>query len=97
MAANGTVSVSKNEVTALRSDAEQAAFEKSLHPTLLQGWAGGANVGFALTRGNSQTKNLALAFTADRKRQHDEHYPRRGSIRLQSGQTGVNDQEPEGL
>jgi putative salt-induced outer membrane protein len=32
-----------------------------------EGWAGGANVGFALTRGNSQTKNLALAFTADRK------------------------------
>src|SRR5437667_4436283 len=70
--ANGTVSVPKNEVTALRSDPEQAAYEKSLRPTLLQGWAGGANVGFALTRGNSQTKNLALAFTADRKTQHDE-------------------------
>jgi putative salt-induced outer membrane protein len=29
-------------------------------------------VGFALTRGNSQTKNLALAFTADRKTMHDQ-------------------------
>jgi putative salt-induced outer membrane protein len=38
----------------------------------LQSWAGGANVGFALTRGNSQTKNLALAFTADRKTLHDD-------------------------
>jgi len=71
-ATSGTVNVPKADVTALRNEEEQAAYEKSLHPTLLHGWAGGANVGFALTRGNSQTKNLALAFTADRKTQHDE-------------------------
>jgi putative salt-induced outer membrane protein len=69
---SGTVDVPKADVTALRSDAEQAAYEKSLHPTLLQGWAGGANIGFALTGGNSETKNLAIAFTADRKTSHDE-------------------------
>jgi putative salt-induced outer membrane protein YdiY len=69
---SGTVSVAKDEVTSLRSDQEQAAYEKSLHPTLWQGWAGGANVGFALTAGNSETKNLALAFTADRKTSHDK-------------------------
>jgi putative salt-induced outer membrane protein YdiY len=71
-ATSGTVNVPKADVTAIRNDEEQATYEKSLHPTLLQGWAGGANVGFALTRGNSETKNLALAFTADRKTQHDE-------------------------
>ncbi len=71
-ATSGTVNVPKADVTALRNEEEQAAYEKSLHPTLLHGWAGGANVGFALTRGNSETKNLALAFTADRKTQHDE-------------------------
>src|SRR5580704_8006981 len=71
-AASGTVNVAKAEVTALRSDAEQTAYEKSLHPGLLQGWAGGANVGFALTAGNSETKSLAVAFTADRKTLHDE-------------------------
>jgi putative salt-induced outer membrane protein YdiY len=70
--ASGTVNVAKANVTALRSDAEQAAYEKSLHPTLWQGWAGGATVGFALTRGNSETKNLAIAFTGDRKTSHDE-------------------------
>jgi len=68
----GTVSVTKAEVTALRSDAEQTAYEKSLHPGLLQGWVVGANVGFALTRGNSETKSLALAFTGDRKTSTDE-------------------------
>jgi len=71
-ATSGTVSVAKGDVTALRSDAEQTAYEKSLHPGLLQGWAGGANVGFALTAGNSDTRSLALAFTADRKTLHDE-------------------------
>ena len=70
--ASGTVNVAKADVTALRSDAEQTAYEKSFHPGLLQGWAGGANVGFALTAGNSETDNLALAFTADRKTRTDE-------------------------
>jgi len=69
---SGSVNVAKADVTALRSDAEQAAYEKSLHPSLLQGWNGGATVGFALTRGNSETKNLSLAFTGDRKTDHDE-------------------------
>ncbi len=53
--ATGTVNVARADVTALRSDAEQVDYEKALHPGLLQGWKGGANVGFALTAGNSET------------------------------------------
>jgi putative salt-induced outer membrane protein YdiY len=71
-APSGTVTVAKADVTALRSDSEQTAYEKSLHPGLLQGWAGGATLGFALPAGNSETKSLAVAFTADRKTLHDE-------------------------
>ncbi len=67
----GTVTEPKSAVTQLFGEAEQAAYEKSLHPGLLEGWKGGANVGFGLTRGNSQTKNLDIAFTADRKTLHD--------------------------
>jgi len=67
----GTVTEPKSVVTKLFGEAEQAAYEKSLHPGLLEGWKGGANVGFGLTRGNSQTKNLDIAFTADRKTLHD--------------------------
>jgi putative salt-induced outer membrane protein YdiY len=48
----------------IRDDAEQAAYDKSLHPGLLHGWNGGANVGFSLARGNSETTNLALAINA---------------------------------
>jgi len=63
---SGTVEAAKEEVTLIRNDAEQAAYEKSLHPGLMQGWTGGANVGFSVARGNSQTENLALAFNAAR-------------------------------
>ena len=58
----GTVEVPAANVVLIRNDAEQAAYEKSLHPGLLHGWTGGADVGFSLARGNSQTSNLALAF-----------------------------------
>lgn len=68
----GTVDVPKGEVTALRSEAEEAAYQKTLHPSLLQGWNGGGTVGFALTRGNSETKSLSVAFTGDRKTTTDE-------------------------
>jgi len=59
-------------VKALRNDAEETAYEKSLHPGLMQGWKSGLNVGFALTRGNSQTKNLSLGFLATRQTLHDK-------------------------
>jgi putative salt-induced outer membrane protein YdiY len=60
----GTVEASKDDVTLIRNDAEQQAYEKSLHPGLMHGWEGGADVGFSIARGNSQTENLALAFNA---------------------------------
>jgi len=61
---SGTVEAAPADVTLIRNDAEQAAYEKSLHPGLRHGWTGGANVGFSVARGNSETENLALAFNA---------------------------------
>jgi hypothetical protein len=61
---SGTVQAPKEDVTLIRNEAEQQAYEKSLHPGLLHGWNGGANVGFSVARGNSETENLALAFNA---------------------------------
>lgn len=63
----GPVEAPKSSITTLRSPAEQTAYEKSLHPGWREGWNGGVNLGFAVTRGNSETKNLNLAFTATRK------------------------------
>ncbi len=70
--AAGPVEAPKSSVTMLRSPAEQAAYEKSLHPGFGQGWAGGANLGFALTAGNSETKNLNIGFNAVRTGFHDK-------------------------
>jgi putative salt-induced outer membrane protein len=61
---SGAVEVPPANVVLMRNDAEQVAYDKSLHPGLLHGWNGGANVGFSLARGNSQTTNLALAINA---------------------------------
>lgn len=61
---SGPVEVPPGSVVLIRSDEEQAAYEKSLHPGLLHGWNGGVNVGFSFARGNSQTSNLALALNA---------------------------------
>ena len=68
----GNVEAPKENIVVMRSDAEQAAWEKLQHPGLLQGWAGGLNVGFGLTAGNSETKNLALAFKGVRTGLHDK-------------------------
>jgi putative salt-induced outer membrane protein len=70
--AGASVEAPKESVVALRNDADQLAYEKALHPGLLEGWNGGAAVGFSLTRGNSQTENLSLAFNAARATKDDK-------------------------
>jgi len=69
--AQGTQTVPRTDVTTMRSPADQAAYEKSLHPGLMEGWGGGGSFGFALARGNSQTTNVALGFDALRKTNTD--------------------------
>jgi putative salt-induced outer membrane protein YdiY len=70
--AQGVQRVPRADVAAMRSPADQAAYEKSLHPGILEGWTGGGNLGFALARGNSETTNLALGFNGLRKTNKDE-------------------------
>jgi len=64
---NGTVPVPLAQVTVVRSSDVETAYEKSLHPSLLEAWKGGASLGFAIARGNSETTNLTTGFNADRK------------------------------
>lgn len=70
--ATGVIEAPESSVKNIRNDAEQSAYEKTLHPGLLQDWKTGLNVGFALTGGNSQTENLSLAFTGIRQTQNDK-------------------------
>src|SRR5258706_19271 len=61
----GAVHVPKASAGLIRSEGEQAAYyDASLHPALTRNWAGGLNLGLALARGNSSTKNLTLALNA---------------------------------
>jgi hypothetical protein len=69
---SGVQTIPQADVSFIRSQADQAAYEKSLHPGVLEGWAGGGNFGLALARGNADTTNIALAFNADRKTTADE-------------------------
>lgn len=71
-AKSGTVEGSTGDVTVMRNDAEQSAYEHKLHPGLMHGWQGGINLGFSVARGNSETENLALAFNAEHPTEHDK-------------------------
>jgi putative salt-induced outer membrane protein YdiY len=68
----GAVTLPMANATIIRSQEGETAYEKSQNPGILESWKGGANVGFALARGNSETTNLTTGFTADRKTLHDE-------------------------
>jgi putative salt-induced outer membrane protein YdiY len=69
---SGAQQVPMSDVVVMRSQADQAAYEKSLHPGALEGWVGGGNLGLALARGNSDTTNLALGFNAARPTMNDK-------------------------
>jgi putative salt-induced outer membrane protein len=65
------VPMTKETIKYIHSDEEEAAEHLLEHPTWKQGWTAGLTTNFALTRGNSETKNLGLAFLGDRKTLHD--------------------------
>jgi len=69
---SGPVEASAAEIKSLRNDAEETAYQKTLHGGLFEDWKSGLNVGFALTRGNSETKNLSLAFIGTRQTADDK-------------------------
>src|ERR1700678_2347209 len=71
-ASGAPVQLAVAQVTVVRGMDQQTAYEKSLHPGILENWKGGINLGFALARGNSETTNLTTGFTADRKTTNDE-------------------------
>jgi len=88
--ASGTQTIPMAEVAGIRSTADQAAYEKSLHPGILEGWAGGGNVGLALARGNSDTTNLASSFDAARPTTNDKWTIQAFSIYSSSASNGVS-------
>lgn len=73
------------DATAIRSQSEETAYERSLHPGLLESWESNASLGFGLARGNSRTTNLAIGFNATRATMHDKLTAYMNSIYASSG------------
>ena len=69
---SGSVSVNRADVRAIRSEAEQKIYESALNPGWLEQWTGGADLGIALTRGNSNTTNMALGLALSRETSQDK-------------------------
>jgi putative salt-induced outer membrane protein YdiY len=66
------IPIERSSLRMIRSEAEQKAYERSLHPGLLEGWTGGADVSLAVTSGNSETTNFALGSALSRTTLRDK-------------------------
>lgn len=88
--ASGPLKIPMADVAVMRSPADQAAYEKSLHPGPLEGWTGGGNVGFAFARGNSHTTDLAEGFNASRPTTTDKWTIQANSIYSTNVTNGVS-------
>lgn len=66
------LSFNRADIQVIRSEEEQLAYQRSLEPGLLEGWTGGADIGFALTSGNSDTTNLAIGLGMSRETRNDK-------------------------
>lgn len=73
--------------TTIRSQEVETAYERSLHPKLLESWQTTTALGFALARGNSRTTNLNVAFNAGRTTLHDKFTAYATSVYASSGLT----------
>jgi putative salt-induced outer membrane protein YdiY len=69
---SGPSTLPASDVTVLRTTADQATYEASLHPNWAHAWAGSANLSLALARGNSDTTTFGAGFTAARATPKDK-------------------------
>lgn len=70
--ATGRSIVDPSSVTVLRTQADQTAFEASLHPGWGHAWTVAANANLSLAKGNSDTETLGAGATAVRQTPNDK-------------------------
>lgn len=71
-ASGNVVTVAQSNIQFVRSEDEQKIYEKTLNPGWMEQWTGGANLGIALTKGNSDTTNVALGLDISRATLRDK-------------------------
>jgi putative salt-induced outer membrane protein YdiY len=70
--AAGSSTLDAASVTVLRTAADQAAYEASLHPGWTHAWVITANANLSLAKGNSDTETLGTGFTGVRATRTDK-------------------------
>ncbi len=87
-AEKGTVSFAREAVTAVRSNEEQAAWQRMQHPGLADLWASTFDAGLSLTTGNAKTSSFNLALNAARATTRDKISLYATSIYARNSTTG---------
>ncbi len=70
--ATATESAVLSEITAIRDASEQRSFERLQNPSVLNLWAGRADVGLSIASGNSQTTTSTVSLVATRQTRSDK-------------------------
>lgn len=90
----GTVKVEKDKIQTVRSDAEQIKFESAQerlrNPRLSDLWSGSADVGYALTTGNSSTSTLTASGKAARETTRDKISVYANLLQARNKTTGIS-------
>jgi putative salt-induced outer membrane protein YdiY len=69
---SNAVSIDRSTIRFIRSEAEHLVYERSLNPGWFDYWSGGADIGFALTSGKSDTTNLTVGLAMTRETRRDK-------------------------
>ena len=77
-------------IAAIRDSAEETAYERLLHPGLLQLWTGTATLGLAGTSGNAATSTFNTGVNASRATNHDVTSLYFNAVKSSATVNGVN-------
>ena len=82
--------VAPTAISAIRDGAEEASYERLLHPGLLELWKGSATLGLAGTAGNSVTSTFNFGINAARVTNHDSASVYFNAVKASSTVNGVS-------
>ena len=86
----GVVTADRDYIAFMRTNEEQAAYERFHHPRLTDLWTGFLDVGYATSQGNSKTSNFTLSGNASRTTSTDKIAMNYTSLYSSSNASGKN-------
>jgi putative salt-induced outer membrane protein YdiY len=69
---NGKISIQSTDITTIRNDDEEKAYQRLLHPGWGQLWSGTGTIGLAGTSGNAKTLTFTTGLNANRATNRDK-------------------------